>query len=63
MMMMMMMMNLDDEHKQQLKIEDSKRKEAKRASLIVDEKEQMRIYEKIVKKAMRDNLDGKQKKN
>ena len=26
MMMMMMMMNLDDEHKQQLKIEDSKRK-------------------------------------
>ena len=38
--------DLDDEQKQQLKIEDNRMKKAKHGNLNVDEEGQMRIYEK-----------------
>ena len=38
--------DLDDEQKQQLKIEDNRMKKAKHDNLNVDEEGQMRIYEK-----------------
>ena len=38
--------DLDDEQKQQLKIEDNRMKKTKHDNLNVDEKGQMRIYEK-----------------
>ena len=38
--------NLDDKQKEHLKIDDSKRKKAKQDNLNVNEKEQLRKYEK-----------------
>ena len=38
--------NLDDEQKEHLKIDDNKRKKAKQDNLNVNEKEQLRKYEK-----------------
>ena len=42
--------NLDEEQKEPLKIEGNKRKKAKRGSLNVDEKEQLRKYKKQKRK-------------
>ena len=44
-------------NKKHLKIEDSKRKKEKCDNLNIDEKEQLRHYEKKIKKTMHDNLD------
>ena len=53
--------NLSDEQKEQLKVEDKKRKKkVKRDDLNVDEKEQLKKYEWKRKKAMHDNLDDEQ---
>ena len=42
--------NLDEEQKEHLKIEDNKRKQEKQDNLNVDEKEQLRKYEKKERK-------------
>ena len=44
-------------NKKHLKIEDSKRKKEKRDNLNIDGKEQLRNYEKKIKKTTHDNLD------
>ena len=54
--------NPDDEQKEHLKIEDNKRKNEKCDNLYVDEKEQLRKYEKKGKKSMRENLNNQKKK-
>ena len=54
--------NLDDEQKEHVQIQENKRKKAKRDSLNLDEKEQLRKYKKK-EKGMRDNLDDEQKEH
>ena len=53
----------DDEQKEHLKKEDKKNKKAKCDNLNIDEKEQLRKYEKKVKKAMHGNFNDELKEH
>ena len=53
--------NLDEEQEEHLKIEDNKREKENRDNLNLNEKEQLRIYEKKGKKLL--VMAAKQKKN
>ena len=58
-----MRVNYDEEKKEYIKREDSKRKKEKHDNLNEVERKQLRKYEKEAKKVICDNLDDEKKKH